>query len=332
MRVVAPGSFARCTSVAALWRAWQDHARGKRRKPTVAAFGLEADARVLALHRALRAGSYTPQGFRPMVVRDPKLRLIAVPSVVDRIVHHAVVSELRPVLDRRLVHACYASREGKGSQRAVLAYLRHVRRHRHRLSLDVRRYFPSIDHAVLLEEIVLPRVRDSAMAQLLRALVGASEGLYQSALAVEVLGLQGEPVPPGVGLPIGSSLSQWAANLYLDGLDHFVLRELKVPGYLRYMDDFVLFHDDAGRLVEARTAIEAWLLRERRLRLNPKRWAVHRADEPSVFLGYRVTRGGVAPGKKLMRRLRGKVRAAAGRGVMALERTVASYRGLVGFG
>lgn len=127
-------------------------------------------------------------------------------------------------------------------------------------------------------------------------------------------------------------MSQWAANLYLDGLDHFVLRELKVPGYLRYMDDFVLFHDDPKRLVEARGAIEGWLAERRKLRLNPKRWDVHRAEEPSVFLGYRVTRGGVTPGKKLMRRLRGKVRAAAGRGVMALERTVASYRGLVGFG
>lgn len=229
-RVVPPGSFARCTSVRALWRAWRDHARGKRRKPAVAAFGLEADAKILALHRALQDGTYAPLGFAPMVVRDPKLRLIAVPSVVDRIVHHAVVSELRPVLDRRLIDACYASREGKGPQRAVLAYLGWTRRYGHRLALDVRRYFPSIDHAVLLDAVVLPRVQDPALAELLRALVGASEGLYQSALAVEVLGLAEEPVPPGVGLPIGSSLSQWAANLYLDGLDHFVKRELRCAG------------------------------------------------------------------------------------------------------
>lgn len=175
-------------------------------------------------------------------------------------------------------------------------------------------------------------MRDAALAELLQALVGASEGLYQSALAVEMLGLVDDPVPPGVGLPIGSSLSQWAANLYLDGLDHFVKRELKVRGYLRYLDDFVLFGDDAGRLREARERIVEWLWEERRLRPNPKRWNVHGTDEPSTFLGYRVTRGGVAPGKKLMRRLRGKVRAAARKGPAALVRTVKAYEGLVRFG
>lgn len=85
----------------------------------------------------------------------------------------------------------------------------------------------------------------------------------------------------------------------------------------------MLFGDDAEALRAARARIVEWLWAERRLRLNPKRWHVHGTNESSTFLGYRVTKGGVAPGKKLMRRLRAKVRAAARKGPQAVERTVA---------
>jgi len=331
-RVVHHGSFARMSSPEGLWHAWRQHARGKRRRPAVAAFALDADAYLLALHRRLREGRYRPGAFRPLVIHEPKTRLIATPSLVDRIVHHAVVDELRPVFDRRLIDQSYASRVGKGPQRAVMAHLGWMRAHRYRLALDVRRYFPSIDHSILLDGLVLPRVLDPEFRLLLRRLVAASEGLYQSPLAVEALALHNDPVPPEVGLPIGSCLSQWAANLYLDGLDHFVKRELKVRAYLRYMDDFVLFGDDAGQLREWRSAIEGWLAEHRRLRLNPKCWHVQRTSDPSVFLGYRVTRGGVTPSRKLRRRIRRKVRAAAAKGPQALQRTVAAYRGLMSFG
>lgn len=298
----------------------------------MAAFGLDADCRLLALHRELRTGRYRPGPFRSIIVHDPKTRLIAAPTLVDRIVHHAVVDGLRPVFDRRLIDHTYASREGKGPQRAVLMYLRWTRPYRYRLALDVRRYFPSIDHSILLDKLLLPRVLEPELRHLLHDLVTASEGLYQSPLAVRVLGLHDDPVPPGVGVPIGSCLSQWSANLYLDGLDHFVKRELKVRAYLRYLDDMVLFDNEAERLREARAAVERWLWDHRRLRLNPKRWHVRPTNEPSVFLGYRVTRGGIESSRKLMRRLQGNVRKAAAKGPQALERTLASYRGLLSFG
>jgi hypothetical protein len=73
---------------------------------------------------------------------------------------------------------------------------------------------------------------------------------------------------------VGSYLSHFSAALYLDGLDHFVMRQLKVPGNLRYMDDLVLLDDDAARLSDARDAVAAWLAQERGLQrktLHPVR-------------------------------------------------------------
>ena len=146
--------------------------------------------------------------------------------------------------------------------------------------------------------------------------------------AVAVLG----PPPGGRrGLALGSYLSQWCGNFYLDGLDHQVKRVLKVPGYLRYMDDFVLFGEDPGRLAAARAALIDWLAAERGLALKPRGGQVRPAREPATFLGFRISPAGIGPGPKLRRRFAARVRAAADAGEEALIRCLASYRGLLLF-
>jgi hypothetical protein len=107
-----------------------------------------------------------------------------------------------------------------------------------------------------------------------------------------------------------------------------VKRQLKIPGYLRYMDDFTLFGDEAAGLERARDAIEAWLRRERGLELGRKRWDVVPTRQPACFVGYHVTCAGLWPGPKVKKRLRVRVRAAAARGGQALTRTLRSYRGI----
>ncbi|MEM6927277.1 MAG: RNA-directed DNA polymerase, partial [Myxococcota bacterium] len=106
-----------------------------------------------------------------------------------------------------------------------------TRTRRLRLHLDVRRYFPSVHHGVLLA-ILNRRVRDSRTRSLLERLVRSGRDVYAHPLAQRVIG---PPEDAERGLPIGSSFSQWAANLYLDGLDHFVKETLRVKAYLRYV-------------------------------------------------------------------------------------------------
>jgi len=222
--------------------------------------------------------------------------------------------------------AAQACLPGRGPQRAVLRHLAFMRRRHLRVALDVARYFPSIDHGIALE-ILSRRIGDQRTRALLALLLEHGAGVYRTRLAREILGVLGSE---GRGLPIGSCLSQWLANLYLDGVDHFVKRVLKVPAYLRYMDDLVLFDDDRARLEDAREAVTAWLAEHRRLGLGPS--VVAEAREPCTFLGYRVSPAGLSPGRKMRRRMPLRVRAAARRGPRALERTVRSYRALVVFG
>lgn len=133
------------------------------------------------------------------------------------------------------------------------------------------------------------------------------------------------------GLPIGNLTSQWWGNLYLDGLDHFVKRELKVEGYLRYMDDLVLFADEPARLRRWRRDVEEWLWEHRRLRLNRRKAHVRSADQAHGYLGYRVTRSGFDLGPKAVRRFRRQLPGLLRGDLEPLHRTLASWNGAMRF-
>ena len=93
--------------------------------------------------------------------------------------------------------------------------------------------------------------------------------------------------------------------------------------------DLVLLDDDRSRLLAARAAIEGWLARERGLTLNPKLGQVAPATDPAMLLGHRVSRAGITPAGRMRRRMQARISAAAEAGPRALERTLASYRGLM---
>ena len=103
-----------------------------------------------------------------------------------------------------------------------------------------------------LQSLLFRRLRDPDTQRLIGLLLAGGARVYRTAQAQAILG---PPRGERHGLPLGSYLSQWCGNLYLDGLDHFVKRTLKVPGYLRYMDDFVLFSNDREQLVDASAAV-----------------------------------------------------------------------------
>lgn len=330
MQSIPPGSFERLNSLAALWRAYLSCQRGKRRQPRMAAFDIDVDRHLCALHRTLIAGRYQPEPWRLRVVRDPKVRLIAAPSIRDRIVHRALLDEIGPYYERSFIEHSYTGAIGRGPHRAVLQYLSWMRRYPYRVALDIRRYFPSIYHPTLCR-LLFSKLHDQRTQALINQLLTVGRTVYDTPLAVHVMKLEHDPVDEVSGLALGSYLSQWCGTFYLNGLDHFVKRELRIAGYLRYMDDFVLFSNDKSHLANARTAIAQWLNEERRLQLNPKRWDILSNTQAGIFLGYRVSRAGVTPSRKLRRSMEHNLRAAAQKGHDQLVRSIRSYRGLLLF-
>ncbi|WP_295586392.1 reverse transcriptase/maturase family protein [uncultured Lamprocystis sp.] len=327
MRSVPAGSFERIASFPALWGAWHAYRRGKRRRPAVAAFDLDADLAILALQRDLAAGTFAPSPYRITLIADPKVRIVAAPALRDRVLQRALLDGIGPTYERGFIDQSFAVCSGRGAHRAALAYLGWMRDYPWRLHLDIRHYFASIGHAPLLD-LFAHRLRDHRTLALIADLLTAGGAVYRDPLAALALG--DHRVPTGHGLPLGGYLSHWSGGLYLDGLDQHVKRVLKIPGYLRYMDDFALFAERAEALVQARDLIADWLERERGLTLKDPGAPPLDNRLPAVFLGFRISRAGIGPGPKALRRLRRRLRRADDLDPEHLARSLLAFRGMWG--
>ena len=299
---------AKVISHANIRAAFLEACRGKRRRPDVAAFAMEQEVRLARLARALETGSWRPGGYRLFAIREPKPRLIAAAPFPDRIVHHAVHRVLAPLLCRRFMPESFACLPGRGSHRAVLSFQQGLRRHAWLVRLDMKRYFLEIRWEILLS-IIGRSVRDSELLALLEIILCSGAGLYQQPRVLESLGLARAYNPePRKGLPIGNLTSQIFANVYLDGLDHFARRQLKVPHYIRYMDDVVIFGERRGQVREWAEACTCWLAERRRLETHRDRQRPLRTPQTFRFLGHVVSRDERRITQRTVRRMLGKVR------------------------
>lgn len=154
------------------------------------------------------------------------------------------------------------------------------------MKLDMKRYFPSIDHA-LLKDALARHLKDREVLRLLACIIDTSPINDGEAPAYYAGDDLFTPLERGFGIPIGNLTSQFFANLYLNGFDHWVREELRVPAYLRYVDDMVFLDNDKARLHEIRGAVEDKLA-ALRLRIHPAKAQVVPTSAGLDMLGYRV--------------------------------------------
>lgn len=298
-----------------LCRSARRAARGKRRVAGVARFLADLEPRVLRLQEELVGESWQPGPASTFRIQDPKERVITAAPFVDRVVHHAVIGCLEPIFERRMVFESFACRRGKGTHAAVRHARRMVRRYRWFLKMDVARCFRSLAPEMVIETLARV-IKDRKLLDLCERIVGVG----------------GDRSEEGAGLPIGNLTSQWFCNLALDRMDHWIKEELRVPGYVRYMDDFVLFAGSRERLRDALPAVTGFLRAP--LGLRPKERATQLAPVGVglPFLGWRIYRGTTRIRPENLRRLRARLehrRWECRRGVIDEERLLASVRSTV---
>jgi RNA-directed DNA polymerase len=262
--------------------AFRKAVRGKSDRQEVILFRHDLDDNLADLRRELLAGEVTVGPYRYFQVFDPKERTICAAPFRDRVLHHAIMNLCEPVFERHSIHDTYACRPGKGLHRALCRAQEFSRRYQWYLKLDIRKYFNSIHQETLLRHLA-GCFRDSRLLRLLAGIVQS----YESA--------------PGRGLPIGNLLSQYFANFYLSRLDHWLKEVRRVPGYLRYMDDCVLFGSERGFLKSELHAIETFLAQQLRLELKDNR-QLNRCDRGLPFLGVRIFPGTIRLAPRSKRR------------------------------
>lgn len=275
------------TSFENLLLAFRKAARGKRAKATVAAFEYNLEAELFMLQAELREARYQPGRYSSFTIREPKRRLISAAPFRDRVVHHALVNVIEPLFERQFIFDSYANRVGKGTHRALDRCTHFMRRFEYVMPLDVHQFFPSIDHEILLE--VLGRtLGDERTLDLAARIVASGEGIQRDEYDMVYFpedDLLAADRPRG--LPIGNLTSQFWANVYLNGLDHFTKRQLRCRGYLRYVDDLLLFADDKITLHTWRAAIIEHLA-TLRLTLHENSAQPRPCNTGLPFLGFQV--------------------------------------------
>jgi retron-type reverse transcriptase len=289
----------------ALLHAAEEARRGKRFRPAVAAFHFDQERALWKLHEELTTKTYRPGPYRSFFIYEPKKRQISAAPYRDRVVHHALTGVLEPIFEKTFIADSYACRKGKGTHAGVNRCQEFARRFRYVLKADIQKFFPSLDHEILKAQVAR-KVKDRDVLWLVAQIIDGSNPQE------DVLNyFPGDDLfTPGErrrGIPIGNQTSQFFANVYLDPLDHFVKDRLGIKGYVRYVDDFLVFSDDKGHLADVREQIRAFLIRLR-LVLHPKKCAILPVADGIRFLGYRVFPTHRLLPKENVRRFRRRVR------------------------
>jgi retron-type reverse transcriptase len=269
-----------------LFLAFRAAARGKRGKPEVAAFELELEPNLFRLQEELAAQTYQPGPYTHFPIRDPKPRIISAAPFRDRVVHHALVRIIEPIFEARFIHDSYACRVGKGTHRALDRCQAFSCRYPYVLQCDLVHFFPSIDLFILREILARP-IADARTLWLIDRIIESGRDVPNRRPPAYFPGDDLFAANRPRGLPIGNLTSQFWANCYLNPLDQFIKRELKCQGYLRYVDDLLLFGDDKRTLWRYKAEIAAFLA-GLRLRLHDRESTVYPVTNGIPFLGFRT--------------------------------------------
>lgn len=243
--------------------------RGKQERPAVREFAADLDRNITRLHRGLLGFEPLDIGnYRYFMVYDPKPRMICAAAFPERVLHHAIMNVCEPVFERYAIFDSYACRLGKGGDRALKRAQYFCRRYGWYLKIDMRKYFDSINHAIM-QKLLARRFREKKLLGLFADLLASYE------------------TRPGRGLPIGNLISQHLANFYLGYFDHWLKEDVRLKGYLRYMDDCLLFADDKAILKGYLARLTNFLDHDLGLRLKDNT-QLNRTICGIPFLGYRV--------------------------------------------
>ena len=259
-----------------LYEAYKDCRKSKQHKGEVIRFEASLSTNISNLIKEITSKKYELGKYKVFLIHEPKERIIEALPFKDRVVIKCFCNVvLKNKIERKLIYDNAACREGKGTSFAIKRlekFLRDEYRKDHNnkiyfLKCDIKKYFQSINHVVLLN--LLKNIRFSS-----------DEMWFIEKLVKE------QPNNADVGLPLGNQSSQWFALLYLNLIDRFIKEELRVKGYIRYMDDMILIHRDKSYLQTCLLQIEEKCKNQLKLELNQKT-QIGIVKNGIDFLGYR---------------------------------------------
>lgn len=246
-----------------LRRADEKARRGKLRTFGVKQFDLNREANLIALHDVLRTKQFKTSPYEVFIVREPKERLIyRLPYYPDRIVHHAIMNVLEPIWLKVFPYNTYSCIKGRGihgAMKRVKEILKDRENSRYCLKIDIKKFYPSIEHAVA-KRIIRRKIKCKDTLALLDEIIDSVNGFPDP--------LDREKVCDGRSIPIGNYISQYLANLILSYLIHIINTEWRDVQGVLYADDGTFFAARKETLHDLRRFIDKYLREELHLSLK----------------------------------------------------------------
>ncbi len=244
--------------------------------------------------KMLQNGEVGHNKYNIFLIYEPKCRLVMSLSVEDKIINHFVTrysleKNLECLLDPRNV----ATRKNMGTDYGVKLVIKYINKIKNKyknfyiLKMDISKYFYSIDHNVL--KSLLKDKLDPFEFDIVEKIIDSTNREYINKEINNIKEKKNVDLPLyeyGKGLPIGNMTSQFLSVFYLYKLDHYIVHDLKLPNYVRYMDDFIMISEDKEKLKNAMNVISEKLEKEYLLKVNKKKTMIVSSKEGFGFLGY----------------------------------------------
>lgn len=247
----------------AFWKA----SKGKRHSKEVLRYAENLDKNISQLRDELIAGKVSVGKYRYFKIYEPKVRQICASAFSEQVLHHAMMNICHPFFEKAQIFDSYASRKTKGTYAAIARAKDYTLKKGYYLKLDIKKFFETIQHDILKQQL-----RFLFKEQQLLAIFDQIIDSYEA--------------HPKRGVPIGNLTSQYFANHFLSGLDHFIKEKLAIKAYVRYMDDMILWHND--KKVLKNTLIEIELFIDAKLQCSLKPIQLNRTETGLPFLGYHI--------------------------------------------
>lgn len=234
--------------------------------------------------------TFTTSKYKTKTIYEPKKRTIyKLPYFPDRIVHHAVMNIIQPIWDNVFIFDLQSAIPGKGLHAGSMRlrnWLNDEENTKYCLKFDIKGFYPSVDHNILLE-LVKHKIKCKDTLWLLEDVIRSPDG--------------------NVGIPIGNYLSQYFGNIYLNSFDHWLKEEKGIRYFVRYCDDGCILHASKECLNALLEEIKGYFTKNLKLQLNQKT-QIFPVDVRGIdFLGYRCFRDYTLLRKSSARRLKEKM-------------------------
>ena len=234
------------------------------------------------------------------LIKDPKYRIIMSLNIKDKLINHYVTTYfLYPNLEKRLIDRNVATRKNKGRDYAIKLIKKDIevlkkKKEFYILKLDIAKYFYSIDHNKL-RDMLKEDLNDEYMYKYISNIINSTNKDYINKHIKSIKDKYSDirainDIPyylKDKGLPIGNYSSQFLSIYYLYRLDYKIVHTYKIKHYVRYMDDFILMHEDKEYLKMIKNKLEEELLNTYKLKLNRKKTVLSSSKDGFNFCGYK---------------------------------------------